>query len=139
MESLGKLLSSENESARRTIEQDGGGSGKRDDGGQEDEEEEEESEENTESDDDTDEKQKKKRGKKGKKGEPSRLSIRYATYKVHQLDWYDVESRIKQICSSMVKPISVIATESKTGLERETKRLEKCLIDTEKLNNAVFF
>lgn len=137
MESLGKHLSSENDSGRRTIEKEAGGTGTgtREDGG-EDEEDEEDSEENSESD--TDEQQKKK-GKKGKKDGPSRLSLRYATYKVHQLDWYDVESRIKQICSSMLKPISVIATESKTGLERETKRLEKCLIDTEKLNNAVFF
>ena len=39
----------------------------------------------------------------------------------------------------MIKPVSSIASESKTQIEKETKRLEKCLIDTEKLNNAVFY
>ena len=39
----------------------------------------------------------------------------------------------------MVKPVSIIASESRATLEKESLRLEKCLSDTEKLNNAVFY
>ena len=43
------------------------------------------------------------------------------------------------ICNDMIKPIAVMATESKTTLEKEQSRLEHCLSDTSKLNNAVFY
>ena len=60
-------------------------------------------------------------------------------YKVHQLDWFDVESRMKIICGEMLMPIAKMAKAAKTGLERETTKLLKCIEDTEKLNNAVFY
>lgn len=41
-------------------------------------------------------------------------SDRYVTYKVHQLDWFDVESRIKLICNEMLKPVADIATHIKS-------------------------
>ena len=41
-------------------------------------------------------------------------SDRYVTYKVHQLDWFDVESRIKLICNEMLKPVADIATNTKS-------------------------
>lgn len=43
------------------------------------------------------------------------------------------------ICNDMIKPIAEIAYESKTTLEKESSRLEHCLSDTNKLNNAVFY
>ena len=39
----------------------------------------------------------------------------------------------------MLKPISELATESKATLEKESSKLQKTMIDTDKLNNAVFF
>lgn len=67
------------------------------------------------------------------------LNDRFAKYKIHQLDWFDVESRIKMICGDMLRPVAEIASSSKTTLEKECSRIEKCLIDTDKLNNAVFY
>ena len=43
------------------------------------------------------------------------------------------------ICNDMIKPIAEIAYESRTTLEKESSRLEHCLSDTSKLNNAVFY
>ena len=48
-----------------------------------------------------------------------RLNDRYATYKIHQLDWFDVESRIKMICGDMLRPVAEIASYSKATLEKE--------------------
>ena len=67
------------------------------------------------------------------------MNEKFVTYKVHQLDWFDVESRIKMICNDMLKPIAEIATNAKTILEKEQARLDHCLSDTNKLNNAVFY
>ena len=69
----------------------------------------------------------------------NRLDDRYVTYKVHQLDWFDVESRIKYICNEMIRPVADIATTAKTTAEKDNIRLEQTMIDTEKLNNAVFY
>ena len=33
-------------------------------------------------------------------------------YRVHQLDWFDVESRIKTICGDMIKPLIDSTTDS---------------------------
>ena len=81
--------------------------------------------------------------RKNKKRKKGRLNDddddKFVTYKVHQLDWFDVESRIKMICNDMMKPIAEIATESKSILEKEQARLDNCLKDTSKLNNAVFY
>ena len=43
------------------------------------------------------------------------------------------------ICNDMIKPVADIATEAKTILEKEQARLENCLQDTNRLNNAVFY
>ena len=40
-------------------------------------------------------------------------------YKVFELDWMDVESRMKLICKEMLEPVSSLAKSAKTGLERE--------------------
>ena len=59
--------------------------------------------------------------------------------KVLSLDWIEVESRIKKICNQLLKPINELATESKVELKREQVKLTNVQIDTEKLNNAVFY
>lgn len=40
-------------------------------------------------------------------------------YKVHQLDWFDVETRVKHICNAMLKPVAEMALNSKQELQRE--------------------
>jgi hypothetical protein len=55
--------------------------------------------------------------------EEKKKSSRFTTYKVHQLDWFDVESRIKLICNDMLKPVADIAQTVKTTQERETIKL----------------
>ena len=64
---------------------------------------------------------------------------RFVTYKVHSLDWFDVESRIKLICNDMLKPIAEVSTEAKTGFESQKSKLDKYSRDTEKLMDAVFY
>jgi len=64
---------------------------------------------------------------------------RFVTYKVHALDWYDVESRIKLICNNMLKPVAEVATIAKYELESQQSKLDKYSDDTEKLMDAVFF
>lgn len=61
------------------------------------------------------------------------------TYKVKELDWFDVESRIKLICNEMLTPIATIASDAKTTLESQQGRLEKYSRDTEKLLDATFY
>ena len=46
---------------------------------------------------------------------------------------------MKIICGEMLMPIAKMAKAAKTGLERETTKLHKCIEDTDKLNNAVFY
>ena len=64
---------------------------------------------------------------------------RFTTYKVKDLDWYDVESRIKLICNKMLTPIATIANDAKTALETQQGKLEKYSRDTEKLLDATFY
>ena len=63
---------------------------------------------------------------------------RFTTYKIHQLDWYDVESRIKKICSEMTYDLS----ENVLDLGKRQTKSELSLAvnqeDTSKLNAAVF-
>ena len=40
-------------------------------------------------------------------------------YKVFELDWMDVESRMKLICKDMLEPVSSLAKSAKSELERE--------------------
>ena len=39
----------------------------------------------------------------------------------------------------MLRPTSELAQQSRSGLEKESARIEKLLNDTAKLNNAVFY
>ena len=60
-------------------------------------------------------------------------------YKIHQLDWFDVESRVKMICSEMIKPTVKISNENRAILEREQAILAKNVEETDKLTGAVFY
>ena len=60
-------------------------------------------------------------------------------YKIHQLDWFDVESRVKMICSEMLKPTVKISNENRAILEREQAILAKNVEETDKLTGAVFY
>ena len=42
---------------------------------------------------------------------------RFVTYKVKQLDWYEVETRVKQICNGLLKPVAETAGNAKSMLE----------------------
>ena len=64
---------------------------------------------------------------------------RFVTYKVHQLDWFDVESRIKLICNEMVKPVAEIAGQTKAHLDREAVTIMNLGRETERLSDAVFY
>ena len=63
---------------------------------------------------------------------------RYTTYKVHQLDWWDVESRIKKICADITYPLSEGLQGFKQRLTKHELAFQMTQEDTSKLNSAVF-
>lgn len=55
------------------------------------------------------------------------------------MDWYDVESRIRQICNEIIGPIAEITTESRAELNSEQIKLKNVKLNIEKLNEAIFY
>ena len=90
--------------------------------------------EEEEDDDDDEESESESVSAKGKAPDKN-----FTQYKIHQLDWFDVESRIKMICSDMIKPTVKISNENRAILEREQAILAKNVEETDKLTGAVFY
>ena len=63
---------------------------------------------------------------------------RFVTQKVLQLDWFDVESRMKKIVTDMTNPLSENLQNYKNRLTKQELALQINQEETQKLNSAVF-
>ena len=59
--------------------------------------------------------------------------------RIHHLDWYDVETRIKQICKSMISDLEANASIQQKYKDSSAQKIFNLREDTDKLMGAVFF
>lgn len=55
------------------------------------------------------------------------------------LDWYDVETRIREVCESLLAPVAEVTGQNNVSCHTIDLRLQKMEKETNALNNAVFY